>query len=286
MRTVARHDFDAPNAESNAKRIFARRQDAREDIETDRRGPGYALDRSYDEFANRCGRDPRAAENETWLALARALQAGGALFLAGTRPEGEEVEFRFGDEVIRRPATGPTPDTDAPNWLKTAYLAIVARDQPRLDLLAGVPIEQLRDSAPEYDDYLFDWVRALQIHIRNGPDLIDTVLAAMRGTEPEALQRSDPEAVLQLHYPPIELFYLYTQREDGKFSDSLVTALELHRQYWTADPERPRSPASIVALAPLAMACLARDAGMTVDVESDYLPYHLLTGTRVGEITI
>ncbi len=286
MRTVSRHDFDAPNAERAVKRLAARRHEAREDIETDKLGPGFALERSYNEFADRCGADPRAAENETWLAFARALQAGGAVFLTASRPEGEEVEFRFGDDEIRRPATGPTSDSDALNWLKTAYLAIVARDQARLDLLAGVPVDLLRGSAPEYDEFVFAWVHALQVHIRGEGDLVEAVLAAMRGTEPEAVRGASPEAVLQLHFPPIELFYHYTQREAAKFADALVTALELHKQYWTADPERPRNSASIVALAPLAMACLARDAGMAFDVESDYLPHHLLAGTRVGEITI
>ncbi|WAL63531.1 immunity 49 family protein [Amycolatopsis cynarae] len=286
MRTVARHDFDAPNAERAVKRLSARRHEAREDIETDVLGPGFALERSYNEFASRCGADPRAADNETWLAFARALQGGGALFLTATRREGEEVEFRYDEDVIRRPATGPTQDSDAMNWLKTAYLAIVARDRARLELLAAVPVDLLRESGPQYDEFVFDWVRALQSHVRGNGDLIETVLAAMRGTEPEALRGSTPEAVLQLYFPPIELFYLFTQREDGKFADALFTALELHKQYWTADPERPRDTTSIVALAPLAMACLAHDAGMAFDVESDYLPHHLLVGTRVGEITI
>jgi hypothetical protein len=285
VRTVARHDFDEPNAERAVKRFTARRHEAREDIETDKLGPGFALERSYNEFANRCGADPRAAENETWLAFARALQGGGALFLTANRPEGEEVEFRFGEDVIRRPATGPTSDSDAMNWLKTAYLAIVARDAARLELLAAVPVDLLRDSAPQYDDFVFDWVRALQIHIRGEADLVEAVLTAMRGADP-ATARASSESVLQVHFPPIELFYHFTQREDGKFADALFTALELHKEYWTADPERPRNSTSIVALAPLAMACLARDAGMTFDVESDYLPHHLLAGTRVGEITI
>jgi hypothetical protein len=217
--------------------------------------------------------------------MVRALQAGGALFLTASRPEGEEVEFRFGEDTIRRPATGPTRDSHAINWLKAMYLAIIARDRPRIDLLAGVPVELLRESGPEYDQFIFDWVRALQIHARGEADLIDTVLAAMSGTEPEALHGFAAEPVLQFYYPPIELFYLYTQREADKFNDSLVTALELHKRFWTADPERPRDPEGFVALAPLAMACLARDAGIATDVESDYLPYHLLEGTWVGETT-
>ncbi|ESU48014.1 hypothetical protein P376_4005 [Streptomyces sp. HCCB10043] len=36
-------------------------------------------------------------------------------------------------------------------------------------------------------------------------------------------------------------------------------------------------------MAPLAMACFALDAGFPVEVESDYLPKHLLQRTWIGE---
>ncbi|WP_078660702.1 Imm49 family immunity protein [Streptomyces sp. NRRL B-24484] len=48
-------------------------------------------------------------------------------------------------------------------------------------------------------------------------------------------------------------------------------------------PARPLDTTGLVAPAPLAMACLAHDAGMPIDVESEYLPHHLLRGTWVGE---
>jgi hypothetical protein len=147
--------------------------------------------------------------------------------------------------------------------------------------LAGVPVELLRDCGPQYDEFLFAWIRALQVFARGEDGLIDIVIEAMRGTEtlqPNAI----PEVVAQLYFPPIELFYRYTQREQASFTEALATALELHKRYWTAEP---RAPHGVVALAPLAIACLARDAGMPIEVESDYLPHHLLVGTRVGELS-
>ncbi|QFU90107.1 hypothetical protein YIM_24650 [Amycolatopsis sp. YIM 10] len=107
----------------------------------------------------------------------------------------------------------------------------------------------------------------------------------MSGTDPEQMERFEAAPVLQLYYPPMELFYLLTQREDVKFNDSLANALELHKRYWTAEDERLRDPEGFVALGPLAIACLARDAGMIIEVESDYLPIHLLDGARVGEMS-
>ena len=279
MGVVTRHELDQQHAERAVARLTGRRHEAREDIETDTLGPGFAHDRSYDEFALRCVADGRAAENETWLAMVRALQAGAALFLTASRPAGEPVEFRFGEDTIRRPATGPTRDSDGLAWLRAMYLAIAARDRARVDLLAGIPIELLQECGPQYD-FLFPWIRALQVFVRGEAELVEAVLEAMRGLELAPAYAT--EAVGRLYFPPIELFHHYTQRDQAKFTQSLAGALDLHKQHWAAEP---RDETGIVALGPLAMACLARDAGMPIDVESDYLPHHLLTGTRVGELS-
>ncbi|SEF27201.1 Immunity protein 49 [Amycolatopsis pretoriensis] len=286
MRTVARHEIDEKYAAETVEMLAERLHEAREDIEEEVLGPGFALKRSLEEFRTRTVGDPRAAWNDTWLAFARAMQAGDALFVTAARPAGEQVEFRFGEDTVRRPATGPTRDSHAANWLTAFYLAIVCRERPRIDRLAAVPAEVFRDSGADFDDFLTDWAQALRIWARGEDGLVDAVLTAMSGTEPESLRVFPPEPVLKQQFPPMELFYLFTQREEAKFNDSLVLALDLHKQYWTADEDRQRNPEGFVALAPLAMACLARDAGMAIDVESDYLPHHLLAGTRVGEITI
>ncbi|WSK38357.1 immunity 49 family protein [Streptomyces tubercidicus] len=73
------------------------------------------------------------------------------------------------------------------------------------------------------------------------------------------------------------------RREDQAFNDSLANALTWHKEYWTAHETRSLSGDGLVALAPLAIACMAHDADMPIDVESEYLPKHLLKRTRVGE---
>jgi hypothetical protein len=282
VRSVVRHDIDREHCARAVKRLVSRWHESVEDIETERLGPELAMERAFREFAHRCAADPRAAANETWFAQVRALQAGAALFLTATRPEGEVVEFRFGEDTIRRPATGPTGDNDAPAWLKAMYLAIISRDRPRAELLAAVPVDLVRATEPRHGEIVFSWIRALQLHTLGGGDLIDTVLDAMR-TENVPADGPSPEWVRQVHGPVAELFYLYTQREKGRFTESLYHALELHKQYWTAQEDAARQQEGFVALGPLAIACLAHDAGMPIDVESDYLPHHLLVGTWVGE---
>ncbi|WP_218920653.1 Imm49 family immunity protein [Lentzea guizhouensis] len=61
--------------------------------------------------------------------------------------------------------------------------------------------------------------------------------------------------------------------------------LTLHQRYWTESADRAADPDGVVALAPLALACFAQDAGLKIRVRSDYLPGTLLGGGRVGEVT-
>ncbi|MFJ7773634.1 Imm49 family immunity protein [Streptomyces yangpuensis] len=53
---------------------------------------------------------------------------------------------------------------------------------------------------------------------------------------------------------------------------------------WTANEGRARSGEGLVALGPLAIACMARDAGMAIEVESAYLPQELLQFGWAGEV--
>ncbi|HEY9440051.1 MAG TPA: immunity 49 family protein, partial [Streptomyces sp.] len=74
----------------------------------------------------------------------------------------------------------------------------------------------------------------------------------------------------------INLFYLLARKDMDNFGPALADALKLHRAYWTMVDDRREDINSTFALAPLAIACLAFDAGIPLDVESDYLPEFLL----------
>ncbi|MFC9749612.1 Imm49 family immunity protein [Streptomyces niveus] len=62
-----------------------------------------------------------------------------------------------------------------------------------------------------------------------------------------------------------------------------MTALTWHEEYWTANEARSLGGDGLVALAPLAIACMASDADIRIDVESEYLPKHPLRRTWFGE---
>ncbi|MEV7182380.1 immunity 49 family protein [Kitasatospora sp. NPDC093679] len=259
-------------------------EEAVEGLETSEDDRADALELALGLAKQHCLQDPRAGMNETWHAWVLAMQVGPALFAAGTAEEGP-VACRVGTagEVRKLPATGPQDYLHAGGWLSAFYLAVICREDDRLNRLAQVPVEFLRASGTEFDGYVYDWIEALQ-HARSGRAQVwDSLVAAVRGTEPENARVAGVELMLKILHPPLELFQHYLRREHQAFNQSLVAALTWHKEYWTENEARSLDTTGLVALAPLAMACLAHDAGMPIEVESEYLPHHLLRGTWVGE---
>jgi hypothetical protein len=240
------------------------------------------LQYSLYEAGYRTAGDPAASWADTWKAVVRAMQAASAIFVLANQPSGE-VSFRIGDETVRREGVGPFIESNAFNWIRAMYLAMICRERERIDALAATPLEVLRASGLEYDDYVYSWVRVWQIYWRQEDGLVDQILETMRGTDPTGLRNISEDVTLKLNYPPVEMFYQLTQRDENKFNETLANVLELHKEYWTAKPERLTDPQGYIALGPLAVACLALDAGLAITVESDYLPRTLLKGGRVGE---
>ncbi|EST27380.1 immunity 49 family protein [Streptomyces roseochromogenus] len=229
-----------------------------------------------------CAADPRAAQLPTWEAWVAAMQVGSALFIAATAT-GETVPCRIADKLRTIQATGPQHYTDAGNWLTAFWLAVICREQERMTQLIHVSLSLLRASGAVFDDYVYAWVEALQVAWRQGGDLGELLTAAMDGTAPDSLRVPDQELLLQVLYPPINLFHRYVARQHEEFNEALSDALHWHKEYWSENEERSGSSSGLVALGPLAVACLARDAGFPIEVESEYLPKHLLTGSWLNE---
>jgi hypothetical protein len=99
-----------------------------------------------------------------------------------------------------------------------------------------------------------------------------------------SVARNAPRDLLDgVLYPPINLFYHFVRKDEEGFSPALVEALKLHRLYWTLNEDREADIDGSIALGPLAIACLAYDGEIPIEVESDYLPKHLLQHSWLGE---
>ncbi|CAL9558100.1 immunity 49 family protein [Streptomyces sp. Tu 3180] len=265
------------------QRINARTLKDIEDLEEYPDSLDMTFNRARQRAALLCVEDPTAEKLETWEAWVMAMQVGSALFASATAPEGSTVECMIGHEVRTIPAVGITHFVDAGTWLEAFWLAVVCRDQARMTQLCQVPIETLRASGAVFEEYVYHWVDALQTYWLERPGLGDKLVAAFDGTDPDRLRFMDRETMLKVLYPPINLFYRFVGRDPDQFNEALVQALELHKEYWTANEERQETGDGDVPLAVLAIACLAHDAGRPIEVESEYLPEHLLKRSWLGE---
>ncbi|WP_030378797.1 MULTISPECIES: immunity 49 family protein [unclassified Streptomyces] len=264
--------------------VIASAEDVLDHIETSEDDRYDALPSALAVAKWRALTDPRAAEFPSWEAWVTAAQVGSALFAAGTAADGP-VACRIGSkgEVKQLPATGPADYLHAGNWLTSFYLAVICRENDRVNQLAQVPVSFLRESGAEFDEYIYPWVETLQ-HLWFGRQAVwDTLVTAVDGTEGQRAPIAGPELMLKILHPPFDLFQRYLRREPEQFNTALVDALTWHKEYWTANEARSRSAEGLVALAPLAIACMAYDADMPIDVESEYLPKALLKRSWVGE---
>ncbi|MFJ5800752.1 immunity 49 family protein [Streptomyces decoyicus] len=245
-----------------------------------------ALDSTLAVAMSCCAADPQATKLETWEAWVTAMQVGSALFDSAVAAEGPvPCHIGIAGEVKNLPATGPTSYTHAGAWLTAVYLATICRDNKRLDRLIQVPVSFLRASGAVFDEYVYSWVEGLQSYwFRRADDMWNKLVEAIDGASPQAARIADEETLLKILYPPLELFQLYNRGEIEKFNASLAEFLTWHKQYWTGDEARSLNSDGLVALAPLAIACMAYDNDFPIEIDSEYLPKELLQFGWVGEV--
>ncbi|MFD7237513.1 immunity 49 family protein [Streptomyces syringium] len=280
--TESRHDFPLNDAERRLGKLDEFAGKRIDSLERSSRSFNLALDASLTAAYTRCAVDPKVETYPTWDAFVSAMQVGSALYVAATTTE-QTVECRIAHRMRTIQAVGPTYFTDANNWITAFWLAVICREQDRMTELAKVPISLLRE-AGEYDEYIYAWIDTLQTWWLQGGDIGEKLVAAMEGTDPAVVRIADPELMLKILYPPINLFYLYVIRDEDAFNTELARALRWHKEYWTENQDRIISAEGLVALEPLAITCLAYDAGFSIEVESEYLPEGLLDRGWLGEI--
>ncbi|MBX9396754.1 immunity 49 family protein [Streptomyces sp. TRM72054] len=282
---ITRHGEPGPHSASWAEALG---EDVAADADKVERVPGkidIMFSTALLHLQARCTVDPRAAQLETWEATVDALQIGSAMFAVTGQTEGA-VDCRIHHKIRHIPAIGPRPYADAGNWLTAFWLAIVCRDQKRMTELCEVPLDRLRSPEGTYDEYIYHWVAALQAYWLQRPGLVEELTAALQGSHPDAAAVAPRDLLQHILYPPINLFYRFLRKDHDGFNQALVESLELHKAYWTADEDRAKDPEGRIALAPLAIACLAHDGEIPIEVESDYLPKHLLQRGWLGEFEV
>lgn len=279
---VTRHGSPGPDDEEYAQDLSEGLADTIRSLEQSPRNFGLAMDEALMHVQARLAVDPNGSSIDTWEAVVSAMQVGSALFASASAGEGT-VECRIDHEIRTIPAAGPDFYANAGNWLTAFWFAIVCRDQARMTQLCEVSLDLLRASGAQGDEYVYHWVDSLQTYWREAPGLVEKLTTTMNTSSPEIATIAPRDLLQRVLYQPINLFYRFLLKDHDAFNQALLEAVEAHKAYWTADEDRAGSVEGYLALGPLAIACLAHDAGFPIEVESDYLPKHLLERSWLGE---
>ncbi|NKY77057.1 immunity 49 family protein [Nocardiopsis dassonvillei] len=229
---------------------------------------------------------------ETWEAWTKAMQLHGAVFAVSEAEEGTQVAYLIDHEVRALTAPGMLHCADPATWEKAFYLAVVCRDNARADALCRVPVEHLRRAAEgakvRYNEYSYHWIAALQAYVNGTDDLVRELRSAMELSSPRS-GAFGGEALDLLIFPKMEVFRRLLMGDSTKFNETLVFALEGFKSYHTRE-DAPPGAQGIVPLGLLAWACLAYDKSQrgdfSLDVESEYLPKHLVQRSWYGEFPV
>lgn len=236
--------------------------------------------------------DPRVSRLKTWESWVGDMQMYYALFKITTVPKDTPVEVMIQHKIRHTKGTGPRYCTSASNWTTAFFLAVICREQQRYRELCEIPVELLREAGEsrgtQYNPFTYHWIAALQDFVLNRPGLEDNLLAAMELSTSDRVDFGDSEFLDKIVFPPMNVFLRLIQRDSDKFNEALAQGLALFRDYHTANDERAQHINGVVPLGLLALACLAYDTAETdpdfhFDVESGYLPKHLLQRSWYGE---
>jgi len=276
---IPRHPLPTEKAEEGIAVLQESAEELIDGLEEDSTELGDAQRTTLTLAKTRCLLDPRAAIFPTWDAWVNAMQVGSAVFAAATTTEGH-VRCRIAHKDRTLQATGPQWYVTPAAWINAFYLAVVCREKDRISALCHVPVSLLRENGSRFEEHHYAWIETLQAYWRGDQDLVQKLVAAVDGTDPQSV--ADPETVSKLLYPPMEMFHRFIRKDNDGFNQALANAIKWHKEYWSEE-SRAFQASGFVALGPLAMVCFAYDAGMPIEVESDYLPAVLIKRNWCGE---
>ena len=212
-------------------------------------------------------------------ALRRSLRLAGdacaASFYLAARPEERGVIVRLADEELTLDGI-PGTSLHASDWKNGFYAACAARDAHAMPWLCAVPNEQMVNAGVRFDHGFLDYIDALKLVRGDAGAARAAFKRALTTNALSEIRIADSQYISDLSLPVMELGLRLVEGEPRAFNDALEHALLRHRAYWSAHEERREDVTGYFALGPTAMACLAKERGIVLDVESPYMPKALI----------
>ncbi len=292
---IDRHDISNPNFVDSISRVPERRKFYVEWLVESPFDAGGPLSGVKDQAELCISMDTDVDRLETWEAWVTWMQVSEAALAVSTTQPGIQITRRINHQEHTLTTVSPDYFTNARNWLDAFFLAVTCREQERYRSLCQVPVETLRQAGEsrgtQYNPYIYHWIQALQAFVLNRPGLVENLTKAMELSDPVHAEIGDAETLNKMTFPPLNTLIHLARRQSDKFNEALAEGLVLFRSFHTATPERSQDIEGGVPLELLGLACLAYDTAKVdpdfhFDVESGYLPKHILQRSWYGEFPI
>jgi hypothetical protein len=163
-------------------------------------------------------------------------------------------------------------------WINGFFCAAICREETLLDALCNFDVSLMRRArGVEAEEYVYAWAEVLRAIWTNDERLLSTITLAVDKTDRGTLKFTDERTVLMLSVPLMEMVTRLYSEGRARFDEAMTKALASHREYW-GDPSRAHDARGLLALGPLALACIAHDMGHAAGVRSPYVPSALIAG--------
>ena len=216
-------------------------------------------------------------EKESASGLRYASKMYAAFLKLAEHPE-QDITFKIFDlPAVTWNGLGMLEDGRAhpSQWLDAYFLAVITRDSESMDSLANFPVEIMKQSATKADPVLYSLVEVFQAYHHRHPDYPKMLNDTMK----ELIDDGDDWS-LDVGMGYLETFAALTTDIGFDFNETLAKNIQLQEKYWINASGPDTVPVeSFLPLQLLGMACMWRDMGNTVTVESDSLPRFLIEGT-------
>lgn len=204
--------------------------------------------------------------------LRTAACGAAALFALASSSPGQQASIRFPDRRDHLlTSTGWTDSANSTLWENGFFSAMASRQYEALEVLAGIPMALLRRSTTQTQEWQYLRFEAFAAFARRDRDAVEREVVALKAADPDLAPPSFTNYILDIASADLALLYEVMTRNQAGFDKALLTALKGHKHYYSRGDEK-RDILGQLALSPLALCVVARDAGMSINVESDYIP--------------
>ena len=222
-----------------------------------------------------CGSIVDSLSPEIPRSLALGAKAAAGIASASSQNSGQVNVDIWPDRKLQLKALGPNGFCHAGNWRVGFYMSVISNDNMSADALSNLPVGIVRQSPTKSDECIYLYVDALQRFWRHDTETSKKLLAAVDATEPKTVRIASHDYILNILVPEMESFYRFLTGEVDRFNETLLFALERHKKFWNK-ADRKRDWEGYLALGLLSICVLAKRTGIPIEVQSDYIPTHLM----------